>query len=87
MHFTVRRTSLVLSAKLSLAVLSLAVLSLAVLSLVSVPTHAATPPAQPAAGDALEEITVTARRRAESLHDTPVAVTALPVSQLEDREA
>jgi iron complex outermembrane receptor protein len=34
---------------------------------------------------ALEEVTVTARRRSESLHDTPVAVSALPVSQLEDR--
>jgi iron complex outermembrane receptor protein len=46
---------------------------------------AATPAAQPADTAGLEEITVTARRRSESLHDTPVAVSALPIEQLEDR--
>jgi iron complex outermembrane receptor protein len=48
-------------------------------------------PAQQAAGapdgaDALESIVVTARRRVESLQDTPVAVTALSADALEQRQ-
>jgi iron complex outermembrane recepter protein len=36
---------------------------------------------------ALEEIVVSARRRVESLHDTPVAITAISTSQLESKAA
>ena len=36
---------------------------------------------------ALEEIVVSARRRTESLHDTPVAITAISTSQLESKAA
>jgi iron complex outermembrane recepter protein len=36
---------------------------------------------------ALEEIIVSARRRSESLHDTPVAITAISTSQLESKAA
>jgi iron complex outermembrane receptor protein len=46
------------------------------------------PPAESAesAGETLEEIFVTARRRAESLQDTPVAVTALSAEALERQQ-
>ncbi|MDP9084537.1 MAG: TonB-dependent receptor [Pseudomonadota bacterium] len=37
--------------------------------------------------DALIEITVTARRRSESIHDTPVAVTALDTAMLESKNS
>ena len=40
----------------------------------------------PGAADTLESIVVTARRRAESLQDTPVAVTALSGDALEQRQ-
>jgi iron complex outermembrane receptor protein len=75
MHCTVRKTIAAILAEVGFALVSLG----------SVPARADTAPGQAAAGDALEEITVTARRRSESLHDTPVAVSAVPVSQLEDR--
>ena len=70
-----------------LTVSSLATLALALAGGISQSARADTTPEQPAASadDALEEITVSARRRVETLHDTPVAVTALPVSALEDR--
>jgi iron complex outermembrane receptor protein len=53
----------------------------------STATHADV--ATPAADDstALAEITVTARRRAESIHDTPVAVTAVNTAMLESKNA
>lgn len=46
------------------------------------------PPATEAhqAGDVAQEIVVTARRRAESLQDTPVAITALSAETLEQRQ-
>jgi iron complex outermembrane receptor protein len=42
--------------------------------------------APPGDGDTLESIVVTARRRVESLQDTPVAVTALSAAALEQRQ-
>ena len=43
--------------------------------------------AEPAvSGDVSQEIVVTARRRAESLQDTPVAITALSAEMLENRQ-
>lgn len=51
---------------------------------------AQTPPATPAGNNAdsteLEEVIVTARRRAESLQDTPVAMTALSAEALERQQ-
>ena len=44
------------------------------------------PPAESAEAESLEEIFVTARRRAESLQDTPVAVTALSAEALERQQ-
>jgi iron complex outermembrane recepter protein len=60
-------------------------LNLAVSTVAPLPARADSPAAEPAQTAALEEVTVTARRRSEPLHDTPVAVSALPVQQLEDR--
>ncbi len=54
------------------------------LSIVAVPAHAQD---APTSGLALEEVTVTARRREESLQSTPVAVTALTGAALEMRAA
>src|SRR5688572_33261125 len=66
--------------------------ALAALPAALVGAFAALPaPAQdaPPASDAapIEEVTVTARRREESLQDVPVAVTALTAGQLEDAGA
>src|SRR5688500_12203343 len=49
---------------------------------------AQTPPAAPAEADAetIESIVITARRREESLQDTPVAVTALSAAALERQQ-
>lgn len=51
-------------------------------------TNVATPAAaqDEGAAPALEEITVTARKRAESLQDTPLAVTAMSAAALEERQ-
>ena len=46
---------------------------------------AASAPAQPAAPSLLEEIVVTARYRAESLEQTPIAITALSANDLAER--
>ena len=50
---------------------------------------AQTPPATgdtPAEAEAIESVTVTARRRSESLQDTPVAITALSAAALERQQ-
>ncbi|MES1263168.1 MAG: Plug domain-containing protein, partial [Peristeroidobacter soli] len=61
-------------------------LSLASFTMISFTGMAAaqTPPATPAAdeAEAIESVIVTARRRAESLQDTPVAMTALSADAL-----
>src|SRR5262245_24378016 len=49
-------------------------------------SHAAAPSApEPASRGTIEEITVTAQRRTESLQETPIAVTALGPEDLEQR--
>lgn len=61
---------------------------LAVLSaLVSVPllVHAADPPAS-AGGDEIEEIVVTAEKRASTVEHTPIAITAVTGKELSDRD-
>ncbi len=47
--------------------------------------HGQTPPAEPAS-QGLEEVTVTAQRRSESLQTVPIAVSAFTASQLESRQ-
>jgi iron complex outermembrane receptor protein len=79
-HGRVNETRRITASRLSLA--SFTLLSFSGISAAQVP------PATPAAEEpeALESVIVTARRRAESLQDTPVAMTALSADALERQQ-